>query len=153
MATTEDLFTGFAGLLQTASVGIYNGDPRVPYADGSTAIVRAKLPAGPDRAVALRLMRTNADVVSPLTTYLMQALTRGLPNDAADASNLTDAVVGALLGLTEVWFGATHVLQVRFAGSVDLDADESERGQWSTKFLVDVDEAPTILRPEGGAWD
>jgi hypothetical protein len=155
MATTEDLFDGFATLLQTAGVGRYipETDTTSVYQSADTAIVRRKLPVSPDRAVSLRPVPAVADMISPLATVMVQALTRGLPNNARDAAVLAGAVKDTLLGLTDVWFGPTHVIQVRFGGAVDLDVDESERDQWSTKFLVDVDEAPTSLRPEGGAWD
>jgi hypothetical protein len=155
MATTEDLFDGLATLLQTAGVGRYipETDTTSVYQPTDTAIVRRRLPASPDRAISLRPVPVIADTISPLATVMVQALTRGRPNDANDAGVLAGAVKDALLGLTEVWFGPTHILQVRFGGSIDLDPDESERDVWSTKFLIDVDEAPTILRPEGGAWD
>jgi hypothetical protein len=155
MATTEDLFDGFAKLLQTAGVGRYipDSDTTSVFASTDTAIKRSKLPASPDRAISLRPVPVTADHISPFSTVMVQAVTRGLPNDSIDAGNLAAAVKDTLLGLTDVWFGPTHVIQVRFGGSIDLDADESERDLWSTKFLVDVDEAPTILRPVGGAWD
>jgi hypothetical protein len=154
MATTADLFNGIATLLQTASVGRYipKSDTTSVYSPGDTAIVRAKLPTSPDSAIALRIMPTSADVSSPFSTFLMQALVRGLPNDADSASNLADAVRDNLLGLTDAWFGDTHVVQIRFSGQVDLDADDSDRDMWSVKLLIDVDEAPTDLRPAGG-WD
>jgi len=155
MATTEDLFDGLATRLQTLGVGRYipETDTTSVYQPTDTAIVRRKLPASPDRAISLRPVPVIADHISPLGVVMVQALTRGRPNDANDAGNLAGVVKDALLGLTDVWFGPTHVIQVRFGGAVDLDADDSERELWSTKFLVDVDEAPTILRPEGGAWD
>lgn len=154
MATTEDIFDGLATLLQTANVGRYipETDTTSVYLSTDTAIVRRGLPLSPDRAISLRPVPVLADVVSPLATVMVQALTRGLPNNAADAGNLAAAVKDAILGLTNVWFGPTHIIQVRFGGSIDLDPDDSNRDQWSTKFLVDVDEAPTILRPAGG-WD
>lgn len=154
MGATGDLFDGLATTLQTASVGRYipATDTTDVYADGDTAIVRLKLPTSPDRAVALRVMRTIADVSSPFSTFLIQALTRGLPNDPDDASTLTDDVTAALLGLTHIQMGSTHLVQLRFAGTIDLDEDDSTRSMWSTKFLADVDEPPTNLRPAGG-WD
>jgi hypothetical protein len=155
MGATGDLFDGLATTLQTAGVGRYipPTDTTSVFATSDTAIVRLKLPTSPDRAVALRVMRTVADVTSPFSTFLVQALTRGLQNNPADATTLTDAVTAALLGLTGVQMGATHLVQLRFAGTVDLDEDDSMRSLWSTKFLADVDEPPTSLRPEGGAWD
>jgi hypothetical protein len=151
VGATSDLFDGLATTLQTAGVGQYLTDPTVPYTSG-TAIVRLKLPTVPDRAVALRIMRTIADVSSPFSMFLVQALTRGLPNNPDDATTLTDDVTAAILGLTHTAFGATNVVQIRFAGTIDLDDDDSMRSLWSTKFLADVDEPPTSLRPAGG-WD
>ncbi|WP_434315837.1 hypothetical protein [Leifsonia sp. P73] len=154
MGTTSDLFDGTATRLSAANVGQYipRSDTTTDYASGAAAITRSKLPTAPDSAIALRFMPALADVSSPFSTFLMQALVRGLPNDAESASDLTDEVRDNLLGLTDVWFGSTHVVQVRFAGQVDLDPDESERDQWSLKLLWDVDEPPTDLRPAGG-WD
>jgi hypothetical protein len=154
MGTTSDLFDGIATRLTALGVGQYipKSDTTTDYTPGATAITRSKLPSTPDGAVALRIMPAVADVSSPFSTFLMQAMVRGLPNDAESASDLTDAVRDNLLGLTDTWFGSTHVVQVRFAGQVDLDTDESERDLWSLKLLWDVDEAPTDLRPEGG-WD
>lgn len=154
MATTADLFDGVASLLQTAGVGRYipKTNATSVYASGDTAIVRAKLKPKPDSAIALRIMPADADVSSPFSTFLMQALVRGLPNDADSASDLADTVRNTILGLTNTWFGDTHVVQIRFGGQVDLDADESDRDMWSLKLLIDVDEAPTLLRPAGG-WD
>lgn len=155
MGTTADLFTGIATRLDTLGVGRYipPTDTSSRYAAGDIAIVRGRLPQGPDSAIALRVMPASADVASPFATFLLAAAVRGIPNDAQNASDLADEVRDNLLGLTGVWFGATHVIQIRFAGQVDLDDDDSNRGQWSVKLLLDVDEAPTILRPEGGAWD
>ena len=154
MATTSDLFDGIATLLQAAGVARYipASDAVSVYQPTDTAIKRNRLPASPDRAVAIRLMPVLADVSSPFSTFLMQATVRGLPNDADDASNLADEVRDNLLGLTYAWFGDTHVVQIRFSGQIDLDADESDRDIWSVKLLIDADEAPTNLRPEGG-WD
>ena len=155
MGTTEDLFTGIASRLDAASIGRYipDDDTTSVYQPGDTAIVRGKAPSEPDRAIAWRVMPAAADVHSPFGTFLAAAIVRGLPNDASDASNLTDLVRANLLGLTDVVFGSTHVVQIRFAGQVDLDEDESNRTLWSLKLLIDADEAPTDLRPEGGAWD
>jgi hypothetical protein len=155
MGATGDMFDGLAGILQTAGVGRYipPADTTSVFVSGDTAIARLKLPSAPDRAVSLRVMRTVADVVYPFSTFLVQALTRGLPNNPNDAVALTDAVTFAILGLTNIQMGATHLVQVRFAGTIDLDEDDSMRSLWSTKFLADVDEPPTSLRPEGGAWD
>ena len=157
MGTTEDLFTGIAARLGAASIGRYitdaDADAGATWQAGDTAITRGKLPSEPDRAIAWRVMPAAADVHSPFGTFLAAAICRGLPDDPADASNLADAIRANLLGLTDVIFGATHVIQVRFGGAIDLDEDESNRTMWSTKLLLDVDEAPTILRPEGGAWD
>jgi hypothetical protein len=152
MGTTSDLFNGIADRLQTKGIGKYNADPTIPYADTDTAIKRGGLPTGPDQAIAIRVMPAVADVASPFATFLFQALCRGLPHDVASASDLTDAVRDALLGLTDTWFGSTHVVQIRFSGQVDLDPDQNDRDQWSLKLLLDIDEAPTDLRPEGG-WD
>jgi hypothetical protein len=154
MATTSDLLVGIATRLQTSGIGRYipPTDTATFYQPGDVAIKRGKLPPSPDTAVALRVMPAVADVSSPFSTFLMQALVRGLPNDADSASNLADAVRDNLLGLTDTWFGGTHVVQVRFSGQVDLDPDESDRDQWSLKLLWDVDESPTDLRPAGG-WD
>jgi hypothetical protein len=153
MGATGDLFVGIATTLQTAAVGAYLTDPTAVYQSTDTAIVRLKLPTSPDRAIAIRVMRTVADVASPFSTFLVQVLARGVRNNPDDAVQLTDAITAALLGLTNVMFGATHVVQVRFAGTIDLDDDDSMRSTWSTKFLADVDEPPTSLRPDGGAWD
>lgn len=155
MATTEDIFDGSAKLIQAAGLGRYipATDTTSVFQASDTAIVRGRLPASPDRAVSLRPVPVIADVISPLATVMLQVLTRGTQNNASDAAILAGAVKDQLLGLTDVWFGPTHIIQVRFGGAVDLDPDESERDVWSTKFLVDVDEVPTILRPEGGAWD
>jgi hypothetical protein len=155
MGATGDLFDGLAGVLQTAGVGRYipPTDTTTVFAKTDTAIVQLKLPVSPDRAVALRIMRAQADVISPLSTFLVQAMVRGLPNNPNDATTLTDAVVSALLGLTGVMFGDTHLIQMRGGVTVDLDDDESMRSLWSIKFFADVDEPPTNLRPEGGAWD
>jgi hypothetical protein len=153
MGTTEDLFIGLATRLDGAGLGRYVDDPDTVWSDGDTAIVRGKLPDEPHRAVAWRVMPAAADVASPFATFLAAAIVRGLPDDPTDASNLADAVRANLLGLTDVTFGGTHVIQIRFGGAIDLDEDASNRTMWSTKLLIDVDEAPTILRPEGGAWD
>lgn len=151
MGTTEDVFTGVATRLDTASIGRYI--PQGVYAPTDTPVVRGGLPSDPDRAIAVRVMPAVADVADPFGTFLIAFLVRGLPNDYADSANLTDAVRGNLLGLTDTWFGSTHVVQVRFAGQIDLDEDDANRTRWSLKLLADVDEAPTILRPAGGAWD
>lgn len=153
MGTTEDLFTGLAARLDAAGIGRYLDDVGSVWADGDTAIVRGKLPDEPDRAIAWRVMPVDLDVSAPFGTYLAVALCRGLRDQADDAANLADAVRDNLLGLTGVMFGGTHVIQIRFGGAIDLDEDDSNRTVWSTKLLLDVDEAPTILRPEGGAWD
>jgi hypothetical protein len=97
-------------------------------------------------------MPASADVIDPFGTFLISILLRGLPNNYSDSSDLADSVRANLLGLTDVWFGASHVVQIRFAGQIDLDEDEANRTQWSVKLLADVDEAPTLLRPAGG-WD
>jgi hypothetical protein len=150
MGSSEDLFTGVATRLDAATVGRYI--PNGAYASTDTPIVRGGLPADPDRAIAIRVMPASADVIDPFGTFLISILLRGLPNNYSDSSDLADSVRANLLGLTDVWFGASHVVQIRFAGQIDLDEDEANRTQWSVKLLADVDEAPTLLRPAGG-WD
>jgi hypothetical protein len=150
MGSSEDLFTGVATRLDAATVGRYI--PNGVYASTDTPIVRGGLPADPDRAIAIRVMPASADVIDPFGTFLISILLRGLPNNYSDSSDLADSVRANLLGLTDVWFGASHVVQIRFAGQIDLDEDEANRTQWSVKLLADVDEAPTNLRPAGG-WD
>lgn len=154
MGTTEDLFTGLAARLDTDGIGRYIPDGSTDvFQAGDTAIVRGKLPDEPDRAISWRVMPVDMDVTSPFATFLAVALCRGLRDQPDDAANLADDVRNDLLGLTHAMFGATHVIQIRFGGAIDLDEDESNRTVWSTKLLLDVDEAPTNLRPEGGAWD
>lgn len=154
MGTTEDLFTGLAQRLDPA-VGRYipDSDTTSVYQAGDTAVVRGKLPSEPHRAIACRVMPAMAEAHSPFGTFLAAAHIRGLPDDASDAANLTDSVRDHLLGLTDAMFGGAHVIQIRFAGQIDLDEDDSNRTIWSLKLLLDVDEAPTNLRPAGGAWD
>lgn len=150
MGTTEDLFTGYAALLDTAGVGRYLTTGA--YQTTDTAIVRGNLPQTPDRAIGIRSMPAVASPAGTTATYLTQFLIRGTPNSVSDASNLADLTRDTLLGLTNTQFNGTHVVQVRFSGQVDVGVDDLNRDQWSLKLLADVDEAPTNLRPEGG-WD
>jgi hypothetical protein len=151
MSTIDDLHTGFATLLAAAGVGQYQTDPTVPYGDGAAVIVSEAMPASPDRAIALTLFPLTVNTTLASNRYLLQVRARGLQNNATDSRDLDEAVMNALVGLTNRVFGSALVVQVLFYSSVPLGQDDSVRFERSTKYFVDVDVPPTSLRPEGGA--
>lgn len=148
--TDSDLVTGVAQLLNTSGVGVWNTTGAFQSTD--TAIVAEAMPPAPDRAVVITVFPVDESPVDTTGRWLLQIRTRGNPNDVFDALALRGAVKNALSGLKNVTWGATGVSQCVFYTSFPLGQDENVRFEHVTKFWLDLDQAPTSLRPAGG-WD
>lgn len=148
MSTDTDLITGAATAL--SSVGTWS--TLFAYQPYDTGIVVETMPATPDRCIALTVFPMTESPIDTTARWVLQVKTRGLPNSPMDALTLRGAVKDALNGLTDLTWGDTGVSQVIFYTSFPVGLDDSVRLQHVTKFWIDVDQAPTSLRPAGG-WD
>lgn len=150
MSTDVDLLTGIGQLLATSGVGVWNTTG--VFLSTDTAIIAEAMPPTPDRAVVLTLFPVEESPVDTTARWLLQVRTRGLPNQPVDAVTLRGAVKDALNGLTNVTMGATGVTQCIFYTSFPVGVDDTVRYEHVQKFWLDIDQAPTPLRPAGG-WN
>lgn len=150
MGTARDVITGLGALLNTSGVGTW--DASGAAVTTGTVITAEFMPPAPDRAVVLTTFPLTQVAGSPTARWILQVRTRGLPNQVLDSVDLADAVKTQLDGLTGLTWGSTTVTQVIFYTSFPVGVDDSVRYEHVTKYYIDLDEAPTSLRPAGG-WD
>jgi hypothetical protein len=150
VSTARDVLTGFGDLLVAAGVAVQSST--APFQPSDTALVFGNRPAQPDRLVELTFVPMTDNPSMPTGVVMVHAICRGLPNNPLDTDDLSDAVFNTVHGLTDVMFGACHVVQILRHASIDVGQDDSARHERSDQFFINLDFAPTVLRPEGGSW-
>lgn len=153
MTVTRDLLTGFAALIATAGLGVWNPDG--VYALTDTGIFLKTMPDGagiPDRVIVLNVIPLTDQVVAPDGLIMLQVACRGLRNNPLDVDDVADPIFDLIQNATYLTFGETTVVQVRRTSSVPMGQDANVRWERADKYYLDYSQHPTNLRPSGG-WD
>jgi hypothetical protein len=151
MAATKDLLTAIATLLAGAGIGL-SWNPSGVYTAGQTGIFTMYMPDTPDRVVVLTLVDTDDNVTLPFGSKMLQVRGRGNRNDPLDVAELLDPIFDTLHGRMNVAAGGSVIVQILRRISAPLGADENVRFERADQYYMDVDAAPTALRPTGGSW-
>lgn len=129
-------------------IGVYHADGTV-YGSTDTAIFFKNLPPKPDRAIVLSPFGYTND--QPEITYgqrRLQLRFRGTA-DPTDVDDLADAAFAILHGLTELWFGDVHVVQILRENSIPLGQDEQDqRWQRADNYVLDIDDPSSAHRAQ-----
>lgn len=150
MSVERDIVVGVAGLIDAAGLATFK--PSGVYADSETGVIFKVVPAKPDRVVVLTAVPMSDDISMPLGQVMLQVRTRGLPNNPLDVDDLAGPIFDLLQGRTYDTFGDTTVIQVRRTTSIPNGQDAAERFEKIEQYYLDVDYAPTALRPPQGSW-
>jgi hypothetical protein len=152
MGAIRDMLVGLAETIAGSGIGVYRDDGSA-YLATETAIIFGDLPPSPDRCIILSFVGSTSDMTMiPMSSVLVQARFRGLPNDFLDMNDLGDAVFDLLHGATNLTLGSTHAIQILRNGSAPGGMDASRRWGRYDDYLIDLDFPPTANRPAGG-WD
>lgn len=151
MGATKELLTGVAELLATSGLGL-SWNPNGVYQPGQAGIFMMFTPPTPDRVVVLNLVDTSDDPSMPLGTRMLQVRGRGAKNDPLDVAELLDPIFTVLHGRTNWVVGGQTIVQCLRRVSAPMGADETGRVERADQFYLDVDAAPSVLRPDGGSW-
>lgn len=154
MTVTRDLLTGYAALIATAGIGVWN--PSGVYRTTDTGIYVKTMPDGdtiPDRCVVLNVIPLTDDVSIPAARVLIQVAGRGARGNPFDVDDLLDPIFDLFQGRTGDTFGTTRVIQLFRNGSVPMGQDTQARWTRADKYFADIDVAATTLRPDGGFWN
>lgn len=147
MADDTDLLKGLAQELEDAGAATYR--PTGTYQPGETAIVFGGVSDKPDRMIALAIYGPSDDHPEiPLGTRRVQLLSRGLPGNYLDAVDLDNACFNALHGLEHRQYGTAHANQVLRISGGPLGPDAAKRWEMTSNYQVNLDTAPTALRPQ-----
>lgn len=151
MGSTTELIDGFAQTIATAGLATWNASGT--YTAGQTGIFRKIMPAAPDRVITLTIVDQGDDITMPLGSKMLQVRGRGAPNQPWDVDDLLDPVFTLLHGATNLVFGSQTIIQCVRRVSAGMGMDEaSKRWERADQYYLDVDAAPTPLRPAGGSW-
>lgn len=153
MTDMRDVMVGIAGMLNTAGVGKFN--PSGVYQTTDTGIIFKIMPDGtgvPDRVIVLNAFVLTADVSLPVDRVVLQVALRGVRNNPLDVDDLGDQIFTVLHGATYQTFGSTVAAQILFSTSVPMGEDALTRSTRADRYFIDIDAAPTNLRPIGGSW-
>lgn len=151
MASTKELLTGIAELLAGAGIGL-TWNPSGVYTAGQTGIFMMFVPQSPDRCVVLSLVDTGDDPSMPLGSKMLQVRGRGARNDPLDVAEVLDPIFDVLHGRTNLVIGGQTIIQALRRVSAPLGGDSLVRFERADQYYMDVDAAPTALRPAGGSW-
>lgn len=151
MAATKELLEGIATFLAGAGVGVTWSADGV-YTSTQTGIFMMHTPQAPDRVVVLNLVDNADDPTMPLGQKMLQVRGRGNPNDPLDVAELLDPIFDVLHGRTNWPIGGQTIIQILRRVSAPLGADSSVRFERVDQYYMDVDAAPTALRPDRGSW-
>ncbi|AXA97587.1 minor capsid protein [Microbacterium sp. PM5] len=151
MASTKELLTGIAEFLAGAGVGL-TWNPAGIYTSAQTGILVKRMPDNPDRVVTLTLVPTADDPLMPLGSKMLQVRGRGARNDPLDVDDLLDPIFDVLHGRTNWLIGSQVIVQCLRRISAPMGEDGNYRTERADQYYLDVDAAPTPLRPAGGAW-
>jgi hypothetical protein len=151
VAATKELLEGFATLLAGAGLGL-TWNPSGVYTSGQTGIFLKLLPQAPDRCVALFLVDTSDNPSMPLGSKMLQVRGRGARNNPIDVDEILDPIFDTLHGRTNLTIGGQTVIQIERRVSTTDGIDDLIRAERVDQYYMDVDAAPTALRPDGGSW-
>lgn len=151
MAATKDILDGIAQLLAGAGLGL-SYDPSAVYGPGETGIFMMHMPDSPDRCVVLNLVDTSDDPSMPLGSKMLQVRGRGARNDPLDVGEILDPIFDTLHARENVTVGGQTIIQILRRVSAPMGSDENRRWERADQYYLDVDAAPTALRPAGGSW-
>lgn len=151
MAATKDILDGVAQLLAGAGLGL-SYDPAAVYGAGETGIFMMHMPDSPDRCVVLNLVDTSDDPSMPLGSKMLQVRGRGARNDPLDVGELLDPIFDTLHTRENVTVGGQTIIQILRRVSAPMGSDANLRWERADQYYLDVDAAPTALRPAGGSW-
>ncbi|MCC2033068.1 minor capsid protein [Microbacterium allomyrinae] len=151
MAATRDLLTGIAELLAASGLGL-SWNPAGVYPAGQTGIFMLFTPTAPDRCVVLNLVDRADDPSMPLGEKMLQVRGRGNRNDPLDVADLLDPIFDTLHGRTNLVIGGQTIIQILRRTSAPMGTDDSVRFERADQYYLDVDAAPTAIRPAGGSW-
>lgn len=154
MTTTRDLLTGYAQVIATAGIGVWN--PNGVYQLTDTGLYVKTMPDGdaiPDRCIVLNVIPLTDDVSIPAGRVLIQVAARGARGNPFDVDDILDPVFDLLQGRRSDVFGTTTVDQIFRSGSVPMGQDANARWTRADKYFADLDVNPTVNRPAGGFWD
>jgi hypothetical protein len=148
MSTIVDFLNGIAGLLVANVSGVSFPDAATKPVNG--AIMLKTMGATPDRLIVLNAMRSSSEPAIPISQYMLQVATRGVPNSPTDVDMLADPICDYLDGLTNLTFNGIHLIQSLQTSSIPMGQDENIRNERVDKFYCDVDVPPTANRPAFG---
>lgn len=154
MTVTRDLLTGYAALIATAGIAVWN--PSGVYRTTDTGIYVKTMPDGdtiPDRCVVLNVVPLTDDISMPVGRVMIQVAGRGARGNPFDVDDILDPIFDLLQGRTGDTFGSTTVDQIFRQSSVPMGQDTQARWTRADKYFADLAVAPTVLRPAGGSWD
>lgn len=145
--TTNIFMDGVAAYLAAHEVGDYT-DPYTPHADDANTVIDLRMMApDPDRAVCVTAYLVDAYPDRPLDQANLQIRSRGTRDDLLDGDRLGDQCFDLLQGLVGMIFGPLEVLQILFKSSIPMGIDASNRAERSDNYVVDLNTAPSALRP------
>jgi hypothetical protein len=139
MSFLTDLVTGFAALLDGASIGLtWNADGSA-YAVDETGIYVGNAPLDVDRAVVLMPYPLTDDPSLSDSEVGMQVRSRSAAQDPRDVFDLDDAVADVLLGNypLDLATGIRVVTLIR-SSSVSLGQDDRRRWQWASSYPLSL---------------
>lgn len=123
-----NLTTGFAQLLATAGVGVWN--PTGVYGTSDVGILLKVLATTPDSAIALTAYPVTDDPTLADTVTGLQVMTRAGGQDPRPVDDLADEVFDQLQGLHDLDLTTgVHVVFVEHKGGSSLGQDDNRR--WS----------------------
>jgi hypothetical protein len=151
VAATKDILEGVATLLAGAGLGL-SWNPLGVYTAGQTGIFMMTMPPTPDRCVTLALVDTDDNPTMPLGSKMLQVRGRGAANDPLDVGELLDPIFDTLHARENLTVGGQTIIQILRRVSAPMGADDQYRWERADQYYLDVDAAPTALRPAGGSW-
>lgn len=140
MGFLADLAAGFAQLIADDADGAQNiawQADGTPYDTGNTGIYRRKLPAAPNRAVALTAYGLGDDPVHSDSDFGLQVITRSEGEDPTDADDLDDAIADVLLGRYPFTLSnGIRVETLARSSGTSLGQDDNRRWSLASNYTV-----------------
>lgn len=132
-----NLLTGFATLLNAASVGVWLTSGQ--YAPNDIAIVRKFVPQSPDSVIALSTYPVTDDPSLSDSVLGLQVWTRMAGTDGSPVDDLADAIFDQLHGLHDVTLSTgVKVVQCLHRGGASQGQDDLHRWSRSDNYYVTV---------------
>lgn len=134
MATTTDLLTGLAELIDAAGLGVWS--PTGDFTAGQTAITHKIMPSQPDRVIVLSPYTVENQIQGD-TTQGVQVRTRapGMPTAVDD---LDDAIYQLLHHLEGLNFSAVRIGMVWRQSHGPLGRDDNNRWSNTANYWLQI---------------